>query len=107
LEAVVSTQVIAEISSVLYRTYAIRDTTKYVDAALSYRMKVIPVTSDIVRSGAAYAKEYRILPYDGIHLATAKENSCSEILSADKELDQQDLVQRADPRDYKTTVMKE
>ena len=83
------------------------DTTKYVDAVLSYRMKIIPVTSDIVRSAATIAKEFRILPYDGIHLATARENSCSEIFSADKELDKQDVIARSDPRDYKTTLTKE
>ena len=63
MEAVISIQVVAEVSGVLYRQYTVRDTTTYVDAVLSYRMKIIPVTSDIVRSAAIFSKDYRILPY--------------------------------------------
>jgi predicted nucleic acid-binding protein len=104
MEAVISIQVVAEVSGVLYRQYMVRDTTTYVDAVLSYRMKIIPVTSDIVRSAAVFSKDYRILPYDGIHVATAKEHSCDAILSADKELDKQKLVVRVDPLGYKAST---
>ena len=102
MEAVISIQVVAEVSGVLFRQFAVRDTTRYVDAIFSYRMKILPVTSDIVRSAAILSKDYRILPYDGIHVATAKEHSCDAILSADKELDKQNLLDRLDPLDYKT-----
>jgi predicted nucleic acid-binding protein len=104
VDAVISIQVVAEVSGVLYRQYAVRDTTKYVDAVLSYRMKIVPVTSDIVRSAAIFSRDYGILPYDGIHLATAKELECNAILSADKELDKQSRVERMDPVDYRTST---
>ncbi|MGI0084012.1 MAG: type II toxin-antitoxin system VapC family toxin [Nitrososphaerales archaeon] len=102
LEATISIQVACEVSGVLYKSYGIRDTTKYVDAVLSYRMEIFPVTSEIVRSAASYAKEFKILPYDGIHIATAKEADCDFILSADRELNRQHVMRRVDPLDYKT-----
>ncbi len=103
----VSAHVVAEISGVLYRTYAIRDTTRHVNAVLSYRMEIIPVTSEIVRFAAELSRDYKILPYDGIHIATAREANCDMIISADKELDKQNIVKRVDPLDYKISHTKE
>jgi len=78
-----------------------KDTTKYVDAVLSYRMEIIPVTYEIVRSAAELSKEFKILPYDCIHLATARDANCDTILSADRELDKQRVLRRVDPLGYK------
>jgi predicted nucleic acid-binding protein len=104
LNSMISIQVCSEVAGVLYRSYNIRDTTKYVDAILSYRIEAIPVTSEIVRSAASLASEFKILPYDGIHIATAKEASCEAIISADKELDRQSVVNRIDPLNYKRSI---
>ncbi len=47
------------------------------------------------------------LHYDGIHIATAREANCDMIISADKELDKQNIVKRVDPLDYKISHTKE
>ena len=102
MEAVISVQVIAEVSGVLFRQFGVRDTTKYVAGILSYRLKVHPVTAEIVRLAAGYSRDFRILPYDGIHVATAVVGKADEIASADRELDRvKRLVGRLDPLEYK------
>jgi predicted nucleic acid-binding protein len=68
---------------------------------LSYRLRVQPVSTEIVRLAAEYARDFRILPYDGIHVATAVGMKVDEIVSADGELDRVGkLIRRTDPLDY-------
>ena len=105
MKAVISVQVVTEVSGVLYRNFGIKDTVKYVDVILSYRTEVVPVTSEIARSAAELAREFKILPYDGIHIATAKEANCDTFLSADKEFDKQNLVKRVDPLDRRAHIV--
>jgi predicted nucleic acid-binding protein len=78
-----------------------RDTTKHVAGMLSYRLRVQPVTAEVVRLAAEYSRDFRILPYDGIHVATAVGLKVDEIVSADTELDRVGkLIKRMDPLDY-------
>jgi predicted nucleic acid-binding protein len=101
LQAVISAQVIAEVSAVLYRQFGVKDTTRHVAGMLSYKLRVQPVTAEIVRLAAEYSRDFRILPYDGIHVATAVAAKVEEIVSADGELDRvKKLVRRVDPLDY-------
>ena len=64
-------------------------------------MEVFPVTQEIVRSAAVLARDFSVLPYDGVHIATAKEAKCDRIISADKEFDRVNVLKRLDPLDYK------
>jgi len=65
-------------------------------------MEVIPITSEIVRSAAVFAKQLNILPHDGIHLAAVKSIDGKTIISADKEIDKSKITARLDPLLYKT-----
>lgn len=59
------------------------------------------MTAEIVRLASEYSRDYHILPYDGVHVATAVALQVEEIASADKELDRvKKLVKRIDPLDY-------
>jgi predicted nucleic acid-binding protein len=101
LDGVISIQVIAEVSAVLYRQFGISDTTRHVAGMLSYRLRVQPVTTEIVRIAAEYSRDYHILPYDGIHVATAIALKAEKIASADRELDRvSKLIERMDPLEY-------
>mgnify|MGYP001087336850 CR=1 FL=1 len=100
LKAVISTQVIAELAGVLYSQYGVRDTTGYIDAVLSYPLDIYLVYPDTIRAACEYARSYRILPYDGIHIALAVEHGLKKVLSADKELDKIDFIERIDPLEY-------
>ncbi len=101
MDAVISAQVLTEVSGVLYRQFEMKDTTRHISGVLSYRLKVQPVTAEIVRLAAEYSRDFRILPYDGIHLATAVGSGASVIISADRELDRaRKLMKRKDPLDY-------
>lgn len=100
IDAVVSVQVISELSGVLYRIFKVKDITKYVDATLSYPMRVISVTSEIVRVAACYSRDWDILPYDGIHIATAISERVEAILTADKELRKVKAIKSLDPLLY-------
>jgi predicted nucleic acid-binding protein len=78
-----------------------KDTTKHVAGMLSYGLAVQPVTAAIVRQAVEYSRDFRILPYDGIHVATAVGLKVDEIASADGELDKvKKLIKRVDPLDY-------
>jgi predicted nucleic acid-binding protein len=75
---------------------------------LSFHLKVPPVMSEIVRLAAQLSKDFEILPYDGIHVATAVSLGADEIVSADAELDKAKVISRTDPLDYaKATAKKE
>jgi len=101
VDGAISVQVLAEVSAVLFRQYRMKDTTRHLSGILSYRLKIEPVTSEIVRRAADYSKEFGIPPYDGIHVATALRLGIGEIVSADGELDRvKRLVRRTDPLDF-------
>ncbi len=103
LDAMISVQVLSEVSDVLYRRFGFRDTVKHVIAILSYPIELIDLTPDIVVKAAEYSRDYGILPYDGIHIASAVSSLAAEILSADKELDKVDIIKRVDPLEFGTT----
>lgn len=103
LEVVISVQVLSEVANVLYRRFGVRDTVNHVGAILSYPLKVIDVTPDIVVRAAEYSKNYGILPYDGIHVASALSSFVTEIISADGEFDKVDIIKRVDPLEFGAT----
>lgn len=96
LKAIISAQVLSEVAGVLYQQYR-EDPTKHVVAVLSYPVKIVDVTPDIVLRAVEYSRDYGILPYDGIHVASAVSSLVTEVLSADKELDKVDIIKRIDP----------
>lgn len=100
LEAIISVQVLSEVAGVLYQQYRVKDPTEHVVAVLSYPMKIVDVTPDIVLRAVEYSRDYGILPYDGIHVASAVSSLATEILSADKELDKVDIIKRLDPLEF-------
>jgi predicted nucleic acid-binding protein len=71
-----------------------------VAAIFSYPVEIIDVTPDIVIRAAGYSRDYGILPYDGIHIASAVTSLATEILSADEELDKVDFIRRVDPLEF-------
>jgi predicted nucleic acid-binding protein len=100
LEAVAFVQVLSEIAGGLSQQYRVKDPTGPLRAVLSYPMKIVDVTPDILIRAAEYSRDYRILPYDGIHVASAVSSLATEILSADEELDKVDVVKRVDPLEF-------
>ena len=101
LEVIISVQVLSEVAGVLYQQYGVKDPTEHVKAILSYPLHLVDVTPDIVLRAAEYARDYGILPYDGIHIASALSSMTAEILSADKELDKVGIIKRIDPLEFK------
>lgn len=101
MKAIMSTQVLSEIAGVLYRQYEVKDTTRQIAAIISYPLEIAIVTPDTILRAAEHARDYEILPYDGIHMAVATEHMITKIISADKELDKVDIIQRIDPLEYK------
>jgi len=100
LEAAISTQVLGEITGVLYSQYKVKDTTSQLNAVLSYPIDVYIIHPDVIRVAAEYARDYGITPYDGIHVASAVENNVKEIVSADREFDKVETIRRIDPIEF-------
>jgi predicted nucleic acid-binding protein len=97
LDAMISVQVLCEVAGVLYSQFGVRDVTKQVISIASYPMEITDVTPDIVIKAAEYARDYKILPYDGIHIASALSRMITDFLSADKELDKVKIIKRVNP----------
>lgn len=103
LEAVISVQVLSEVAGVLYQQYRVKNPTKHVAAILSYPMRIVNVTPDIVLRAAEYSRDYGILSYDGIHVASAASSLVTDVLSADRELDKVGIIKRVDPLKFDLT----
>lgn len=103
LKAAISVLVLSEVADVLYRRFGLRDPVKHVSAILSYPLELIDLTPDIALRAAEYSRDYGILPYDGIHVASAASSLVTEVLSADKELDRVDIIKRVDPLEFDLT----
>ena len=73
LKAIISTQVLSEVVGVLYRQYEVKDTTRQITAIISYPLEIVTVTPDTIMRAVEYARDYGILPFDGIHVAAATE----------------------------------
>ncbi|MEM2082330.1 MAG: type II toxin-antitoxin system VapC family toxin [Candidatus Bathyarchaeia archaeon] len=101
VEAAISTQVLSEVAGVLYSQCKVRDVGKYVAVILSYPLRVIDLSADMVLQATRYSEEYGISPYDGRHVAAALSASAPEILSADKELDKVGIIERVDPLEFR------
>ncbi|MEA1905302.1 MAG: type II toxin-antitoxin system VapC family toxin [Candidatus Hadarchaeota archaeon] len=99
LRAAISVQVLSEVAGVLYQQFGVKDTTKHVAAILSYPLEIVDLTPDIIIRGAEYSRDYGVLPYDGIHIASALGLMIKKILSADRELGRVSLIERVDPID--------
>ena len=73
-----------------------------ISAVLSLPIVWIDLDIRIIESASAY--DYPVNGVDYVHIASMNENSISEILSADRELDRVKSITRMDPVDYKEYI---
>jgi len=74
------------------------DIRKNIDAILSLPIIWFDLNFFIIRRAAEY--NYNISGVDYIHIASMELNSIKTIISADKELNKVDIIQRVDPLNY-------
>ena len=74
------------------------DIQRSMDAILSYPFTWLDINFPIIRRAAQY--EYSIAGADYIHVASMEINNIKNIISADEELDEVDIVKRIDPLKY-------
>lgn len=100
MEAATSTLAIVELTNALGK-YGLGDEVKdVVDAIFSLDIRVFEVDSLDVRIAARVYDEFRISPYDCVHVAVMKKASITEIISADKEFDKITYIRRLDPKTF-------
>lgn len=100
LKAVTSTLVIIELANAL-RKYGLADEVKdVVDAIFSLNINVFEVDSLDVRTAARVYDEFRISPYDCVHVAIMRKAGIIDILSADKDFDKITWIRRLDPKNF-------
>ncbi|MGC8896275.1 MAG: type II toxin-antitoxin system VapC family toxin [Candidatus Bathyarchaeia archaeon] len=101
LRAATSTLVIVELANALSK-YGLSDEVKdVVDAIFSLNMSIFEVDPLDVRTAANVYDEFRISPYDCVHIAIMKRASIREIISADKDFDKITWIRRLDPKNFK------
>ncbi len=70
---------------------------------LKYPLKILPVMEADMRLAIDLFDQHRkngVKPRDAIHAATMKNNRIVQILSADRDFDNFDFLNRIDPKDY-------
>ncbi|MGB9714777.1 MAG: type II toxin-antitoxin system VapC family toxin [Candidatus Bathyarchaeales archaeon] len=98
LEAATSTLVIVELANAL-RKYGLEDEVKdVIDAIFSLDISVFEVDLLDVRIAARVYDEFRISPYDCVHVAVMKKADIANIISADKDFDKITWIKRFDPK---------
>jgi len=98
LEAATSTLVIIELANAL-RKYGLSDEVKdVVDAVFSLDIHVFDVDSLGVRNAVGIFDEFRIGPYDCVHLAIMKDAGIADVISADRDFDKVNWIKRLDPK---------
>ena len=104
LSASVNTEIFQEL---LYRYYHIRLAEKGIELCrniFQLPIKILPITEKDIRLAIDLFKSHKnkgLKPRDAIHAATMKSNGIKKIISADKDFDSIDFIQRIDPLNYK------
>jgi predicted nucleic acid-binding protein len=99
LEAATSTLAVIELANAL-RKYGLSDEVKdVVDAVFSLDIRVLDVDSLDARNAIGIFDEFRISPYDCVHVAVMKETGIANVISADKDFDKINWIKRSDPKD--------
>jgi len=107
LTAAVNSEIFQEL---LYRYYHIRLAEKGVELCqniLQLPFKILPITEKDIRLAIDLFDSFKnkgLKPRDAIHAATMKNNSIEKIISADRDFDAIDFVQRIDPLNYKHSL---
>ncbi|HEX9972755.1 MAG TPA: type II toxin-antitoxin system VapC family toxin [bacterium] len=104
LSALINTEIFQEL---LYRYYHIKLAEKGVELCrhiLQLQFKILPITEMDIRLAIDLFDSLQnkgLKPRDAIHAATMKNNDINKIISADRDFDSIDFVQRIDPLNYK------
>lgn len=100
LKAATSTLVIVELANAL-RKYGLTDEVKdVVDAIFSLNINILDFDSLDVRTAARVYDEFKISPYDCVHVAIMRKVGIAEIISADKDFDKISWIKRLDPKNF-------
>ncbi len=98
IEAVTSTLVVIELANALRKFGLSNEVKEVIDAVLSLDVPVYEVDSLSVRDAAGIFNEFRISPYDCVHVAVMKRARIVDIISADKDFDKIAWIKRLDPK---------
>jgi len=88
---------------ILYRFWYLKDMDngwRIFDHFKTIISEVLPVTSGDVRLARTLSEKYSFSPRDLLHLAVMNNNDIDTIISADKDFDQVDAIQRVDPLNF-------
>lgn len=104
LSGLVNTEIFQEL---LYRYYHIKIAEKGIELCrniLQLPIKILPIKEQDIRLAIDLFELHRnkgLKPRDAMHTATMKNNGIIKIISADKNFDAIDFIQRIDPLNYK------
>lgn len=104
LKAITSVLVIVELANAL-RKYGFGDEVREViDAVFSLDTQIYEVDAIDVRNAAEIFDEFKISPYDCVHVAVMKKAGVVHILSTDKDFDEIAWIKRLDPKHTRPEV---
>ena len=101
LKAATSTLVIVELANALRKYGLSREVRAVVDAVFSLDIQIFEVDPLDVRVAAQIFEEFKISPYDCVHVAVMRRAGIEEIISADKDFDKIAWIRRLDPKNFK------
>jgi len=98
IKAATSTLVVVELANALRKYGLSKEVKTVVDAVFSLDVQIFEVDPLDVRVAAQIFDEFKISPYDCVHVAVMKRAGIEEIISADSDFDKINWIRRLDPK---------
>ena len=72
-----------------------------IEAIVSLPISIIEIETKDILDAINLAVRYNISPYDATHIIAMKKAKINTIISADKDFDKVNIIERIDPKKYK------
>ena len=100
LDAVTSVLTLIEVANALRKYGLGREVRDTIDAILSLEMQLYELDEIDVRNAIEISENFKISPYDSVHVAIMKKAGVTQIISADKDFDKVTGIERIDPEEF-------
>jgi len=98
VEAATSVLVAVELANALVKYGLSNEVKETIDGLFSLEISIHEVDQFDIRNAASIFDEFKISPYDCVHIAVMRRVGVNEIISADKDFDKVNLIKRSDPK---------
>jgi len=99
-KAVTSTLALIELSNALWKYGLDKEIKDVIDAVFSLDVQIIQIDPLDMRNAVEIFDEFKISPYNCVHVAVMKKAKIEKIISADKDFEKVTWIKRIDPKSF-------